>query len=73
MREWIDTGLLREARTAGQGWVDIDAVHRLDARISSRHGAGDPSYARDVWPLWSVLAVEVWMREVVDSPVLEEV
>ena len=73
MREWIDSGLLRAARTAAQGWVDVDAVHRLDERISTRYRAGDPSYANDVWPLWSVLAVEVWMRAVVDSPVVEEV
>lgn len=73
MREWIDGGLLRAARTADQGWVDVQAVHRLDDRMASRYRAGDLSYARDVWPLWSVLAVEVWMREVVESPAFEEV
>lgn len=73
MREWIDTGLLRGARIDAAGWADLAAVHRLDDRMSSLYRAGDPSYARDVWPLWSILAVEVWMREVVESVAFEEV
>lgn len=73
MRESIDAGLLHSARIADQGWVDVDAVRELDERISSSYRTGDPSYAWDVWPLWSVLAVEIWMREVVESPASEEV
>jgi asparagine synthase (glutamine-hydrolysing) len=72
IREWIDAGLLRAARTTDQGWVDVQAVNRLDERVFSRYRAGDPSYAWDIWPLWSVLAVEVWMREVVDARTIEE-
>jgi hypothetical protein len=33
-------------------------------RILARQASGDPDYTDDVWPMWTIAAVELWMREV---------
>lgn len=67
IRECIDSGLLQSSRIERHGWVDVSEVRRLDETITRRYRSGDLSYARDVWPLWSTLAVEIWMREAVET------
>ena len=40
--------------------------------MTARYGAGDPGYVEDVWPLWAIVAVELWMQQVVEANSIEE-
>jgi asparagine synthase (glutamine-hydrolysing) len=46
-----------------EGWTGHGEVQAFYGRILARQAAGDPDYTDDVWPMWSVTAVELWMRE----------
>jgi asparagine synthase (glutamine-hydrolysing) len=66
LRDLIDTGLFRGAAIEREGWVNAGDAHAFFDRIVARQAAGDPDYTDDVWPMWIVAAVELWMREVID-------
>ena len=73
MRELVESGLLEAPAIEREGWADTDAVRRLYADVRHRHASGDSTYVADVWPLWKILAVELWVRHVVDAAAIEEV
>lgn len=66
LRALADGGLLRDAEIEREGWVDPVEVRAFHDQILARQASGDPEYTRDVWPMWIVAAVELWMREVAD-------
>ncbi|MGB8411338.1 MAG: asparagine synthase-related protein [Candidatus Binatus sp.] len=43
------------------GWVDGEAVRRLYRSMAEAFSRGDPSYAKNVFDLWMVVAVEIWL------------
>jgi len=45
------------------GWVDGDLVRNGYSEIGQRNGRSDASYASRAWPLWMVLALELWFSE----------
>ena len=51
-----------------EGWTGGGEIKAFYDRIVARQAAGDPDYTEDVWPMWSVAALELWMREA-DRPV----
>ena len=69
-----DEGLFRHPAIEREGWVHSGEAQAFHDRILARQTSGDPDYTDDVWPMWIVAAVELWMREVADrhSPDDEE-
>ena len=47
-----------------EGWVESGEALAFYERILARQASGDPDYTDDVWPMWIVAGVELWMREV---------
>lgn len=47
---------------AERGWVDGQAVAAMYRRMRLRRAEGDPTYGYDVPSLWSVMALELWLR-----------
>ena len=66
LRALAHEGLLRHPAIEREGWVDAGHVRTFYERILSRQRIGDPDYTDDVWPMWIVATVELWMREVAD-------
>jgi asparagine synthase (glutamine-hydrolysing) len=66
LRALVDAGLFRQPAIEREGWVSGGEAHAFFDRIAARQAAGDPDYTDDVWPMWIVAAVELWMREIVD-------
>ncbi len=46
------------------GWVDGEAVRKLYHSMAAAYSRGDPSYAENVFFLWMVLAIELWLNVV---------
>jgi hypothetical protein len=65
LRALADDGLFRGSDIEREGWVDAGALRAFYDQILSRQADGD-DYTNDVWPMWIVAAVELWMREVSD-------
>lgn len=72
LRALFDEGAFDSPSIERAGWVDAAGVRALYRSIVDRHARGDDSFARDVWPLWSIAAVEMWMREVVEGNKAED-
>jgi asparagine synthase (glutamine-hydrolysing) len=72
MREILGNDLSGLPVVERQGWIDVGPVRALWDSVVRRHAAGDSSYTADIWPLWMIAAVEVWMEEVIQGPVIEE-
>ena len=66
LRALTDEGVLRHPAIEREGWVNPGEAKAFYDRILARQAGGDPDYTDDVWPMWIVVAVELWMREVVD-------
>ena len=49
---------------AKNGWVDGEAVRRLYQSTVAAFSRGDPSYRENVFFLWMVLAIELWLNVV---------
>ena len=45
------------------GWVDGDLVRNGYSEMGQRHGQSNESYASRAWPLWMVLALELWFTQ----------
>jgi len=58
--------LLREPAIAREGWLDVAEIRRFYDSMMSREAAGDITYSDDVWQMWMLSAVELWMQEVAD-------
>ena len=65
LRALADEGLFRDSDVEREGWVDSAALRAFYDQILARQADGD-DYTNDVWPMWIVAAVELWMREVSD-------
>ena len=74
LRAFADEALFERPAIEREGWVHAGHVRALYNRLLARQAAGDPDYTDDVWPMWIVAAVELWMREVADraSPMDQE-
>jgi asparagine synthase (glutamine-hydrolysing) len=46
------------------GWVDGEAVGRLYRSMAAAFSRGDPSYMQNVYELWMVFALELWLSVV---------
>ena len=46
------------------GWVDGEAVRRLYQSTVAAFSRGDPSYRENVFFLWMVIAIELWLNVV---------
>jgi asparagine synthase (glutamine-hydrolysing) len=68
LRALADEGLWERPAVEREGWVLPGAARTFYDRVLARQAAGDPDYTDEVWPLWIVAAVELWMREVADRP-----
>lgn len=44
------------------GWVSAPEARAMWRRMAARRHDGDPTYIRDAWPLWVIVAVELWYR-----------
>jgi asparagine synthase (glutamine-hydrolysing) len=66
LRALADQGLLRQPAIEREGWAQPGESLAFYHRILARERSGDPDYTDDVWPMWTVAAVELWMREVAD-------
>lgn len=45
---------------AALGWVDPNEVRRMYGRMNALLAKGDAGYASLVWPLWMILAIDIW-------------
>lgn len=72
LRALADEGLFRHPAIEREGWVDSGEVRGFYDRILARQASGDPDYTDDVWPMWIVASVELWMREVADRSSSDE-
>jgi asparagine synthase (glutamine-hydrolysing) len=66
LRALADEGLFHRPAIEREGWVDPGGARAFHDQILARQASGDPDYTDDVWPMWTVAAVELWMREVAD-------
>ena len=66
MSALVGDGLLDQPAIEREGWVNSGEARAFYQRILARQAAGDPDYTDDVWPMWIVAAVELWVREVAD-------
>jgi asparagine synthase (glutamine-hydrolysing) len=72
LRALADEGLFRHPAIEREGWVDPGEALAFHDQILARQASGDPGYTDDVWPMWIVAAVELWMREVADRSSSDE-
>jgi asparagine synthase (glutamine-hydrolysing) len=70
--ELFDEGLFREPAVERAGWVDGGEARGFFDRMLARRASGDPDYTDDVWPMWLIVAVELWMRHVADRDSADE-
>jgi asparagine synthase (glutamine-hydrolysing) len=70
--ELLDEGLLREPAVERAGWVVGGEARGFFDRMLARQAGGDPDYTDDVWPMWLIVAVELWMRDVADRESADE-
>jgi asparagine synthase (glutamine-hydrolysing) len=68
LRELAAAGLFRRPCVEDEGWTVPGQVDVFYQRIVARQAAGDPDYTDDVWPMWSIASIELWMREAVRQP-----
>jgi asparagine synthase (glutamine-hydrolysing) len=61
-------GLFDRPLIEREGWTGAGQVRAFFDRIEGRRAAGDPDYTDDVWPMWCVATVELWMREAATGP-----
>jgi asparagine synthase (glutamine-hydrolysing) len=47
---------------AEAGWVSAPEARVMWRRMVERRSRGDLTYIRDAWPLWVIVAVELWYR-----------
>ena len=66
LRALADEGLFQHPAVEREGWVDAGEARAFYDQILARQASGDPDYTDDVWPMWIVASVELWMREVAD-------
>lgn len=59
--------LFESLAIARNGWIDPAKVQADYVRMCSLYAAGNPDYMRRVVPLWAVVAVEMWFREVFEG------
>ncbi len=64
LRALVDEGLFRHPVIEREGWAEPGESRKFYDRILARQASGDSDYTDDVWSMWSVAAVELWMREV---------
>lgn len=50
------------------GWVDAGEVRRMYGRMDALRAKGDAGYASLVWPLWMILAIDIWFTAVFARP-----
>jgi len=58
------SSLFTELRSQQAGWVDGAAVRRRYDEMMSLYRAGDESYIGLSGPIWTVVALEIWLEEV---------
>ena len=51
-------------RIASMGWVDGARVRTMYRQMAQLFARGDQGYVAYVWPLWMVLAIELWFKTV---------
>ena len=56
--------LFTELRSEQAGWVDGTAVRRRYDQMMSLYRAGDESYIELSGPIWTIVALEIWLEEV---------
>jgi len=54
-------------RSEELGWINGDRVRIMQKEVEQLHEAGDRGYILRVWPLWMILALDLW----VDSALLD--
>jgi asparagine synthase (glutamine-hydrolysing) len=47
---------------ADLGWVSAPEARVMWRRMAARRREGDLTYIRDAWPLWVIVAMELWYR-----------
>jgi len=72
LRELVERGLLRDPAIEREGWADAAEARALYEGMMSEYRNGDRSYTAHVWPMWTIAAVEIWTREVVEQDAVEE-
>ena len=68
LRALADERLFDDPLLERDGRVHAGATRAFYDRVLARQARGDPDYTDEVWPLWAVAAVELWLREVGDRP-----
>jgi asparagine synthetase B (glutamine-hydrolysing) len=56
--------MFTELRSEQAGWVDGTAVRRRYDQMMSLYRAGDESYIQLSGPIWTIVALEIWLEEV---------
>jgi asparagine synthase (glutamine-hydrolysing) len=48
-------------RSEELGWINGDRVRTMHKEVEQLHDAGDRAYIARVWPLWMILALDLWV------------
>ncbi len=60
--------LLAGARTAAIGWIEPRTVAlMLDQVVEGSRRGGEGPWLEHVWPLWSIIGIELWYRAAVEA------
>jgi len=51
-------------RSEELGWINGDRVRTMQKEVEQLHDAGDRAYIARVWPLWMILALDLWVDSV---------
>lgn len=57
-----------ELQIAKAGWVDATASHKMFRRMINLYVQNDPKYMSCIWPLWMILGIELWYRNLSSPP-----
>ena len=49
---------------AAAGWVDNEQVRQMWQEMRKLYRQGNGGYSRHLYPLWSILGLELWFNEV---------
>jgi asparagine synthase (glutamine-hydrolysing) len=66
------TGALDAPAIERYGWVDGAVLRRAVDELLSRYDRGDPDYTIGLRAFWRMLAIEIWVQEVVEGRASEE-
>lgn len=58
---------ISELSISSLGWVDQGEVNKLYRRMVTNYKQGNLEYLEDVWPLWQIIGIDMWTREINNS------